>query len=108
MVKIITNKPILPTVVAERDIEDAIVYYERESQALALSFIEDLEKGIIYISEHPASGSTRYAYELEIPHLRSWWLIRFPYLVFYTEREDHISIWRVLHAHSDVPSWMQK
>jgi toxin ParE1/3/4 len=27
--------------------------------------------------------------------------------VFYIERGDHIDIWRVIHAHRDIPAWMR-
>ena len=37
---------------------------------------------------------------------RFWPLSRFPYLVFYIEREDHIDVWRVLHAQRDVASFL--
>jgi toxin ParE1/3/4 len=31
----------------------------------------------------------------------------YPYLVFYVESDDHIDVWRVLHASRDIPTWMQ-
>lgn len=43
---------------------------------------------------------------LNIPGLRFWPLTRFPYLVFYVERDDHIDIWRVLHEQRDIPAWL--
>jgi toxin ParE1/3/4 len=33
---------------------------------------------------------------------------RHPYLVFSLERQDHIDVWRVLHAQRDIPAWMQE
>jgi toxin ParE1/3/4 len=27
--------------------------------------------------------------------------------VFYVEREDHIDVWRVVHAQRDIPAWMR-
>ncbi|ENO88947.1 plasmid stabilization system [Thauera aminoaromatica S2] len=33
--------------------------------------------------------------------------LRYPYLVFYVERADHIDVWRVLHGERDIPAWMQ-
>lgn len=102
-----TNRQITQSTLAEQDIENALLYYMEESARLALSFIDDLEKAIQYIREHPASGSTRYAYELEIPNLRSWQLQRFPYLIFYMEEAEGIYILCVLHVHTDLPSWLQ-
>jgi toxin ParE1/3/4 len=45
---------------------------------------------------------------LNLPGLRSWPLTRYPYLVFYVERSDHVDVWRVLHGQRDIPGWMQE
>jgi toxin ParE1/3/4 len=39
--------------------------------------------------------------------LRSWRLARCPYVVFYVERDDHLDVWRVLHARQDIPEWLR-
>ena len=57
-------------------------------------------------ARHPASGSPRYAHELDLPDLRFWPLKRYPCLVFYVERRDHIDVWRVLHGQRDIPAWL--
>ncbi|MHB9101896.1 MAG: type II toxin-antitoxin system RelE/ParE family toxin [Sulfuricella sp.] len=67
-----------------------------------------LEQAYKHITRHPATGSTRYAHELDLPGLRSWPLKRYPYLIFYVEQSDHIDIWRVLHGQRDIPSWLRK
>lgn len=36
--------------------------------------------------------------------LRSRSIARFPFLIFYMERDDHIDVWRVLHAQRDIPA----
>ncbi|QEY60668.1 type II toxin-antitoxin system RelE/ParE family toxin [Metapseudomonas lalkuanensis] len=101
-------KPIIPRVLANQDIDDAISYYLSEAtEQAALGFIDALERAYKHISRHPESGSSRYAHELDLPGLRSWTLKRYPYLVFYIEREDHIDVWRVLHGMRDIPAWMQ-
>ena len=100
-------KPIVPREQARRDIEEAVDYYAREAgEQIALAFIDTVENAYRAISNHPAAGSLRYAYELNLPGLRSRPLKRYPYLVFYVEREDQIDIWRVLHAQRDIPVWM--
>ena len=92
---------------AVQDAQDAIAYYLGEgSQQAALGFIDALEAAYSHIGRRPATGSTRYAYELDLPGLRCWSLPRYPYLVFYFERDDHIDVWRVLHGHRDIPTWM--
>jgi toxin ParE1/3/4 len=45
---------------------------------------------------------------LNLPGLRFWPLARYPHLVFYVERPEHIDVWRVLHGQRDIPSWMQE
>jgi len=101
-------KPVSRHYLARRDLEEAVDHYIREAgDSVALQFIEAVEIAIRFIASHPASGSPRYAYELDLPGLRTWPVKRFPYLVFYAERGDHVDIWRVLHAQRDIPAWMQ-
>lgn len=84
-------------------------YYVGEAGAdVALGFIDALQTTYRSIANHPAAGSPRYANELGLPGLRSRILRRYPYLVFYVERDDHIDVWRVLHALRDIPAWMQE
>nr|WP_256586698.1 type II toxin-antitoxin system RelE/ParE family toxin [Pseudomonas sp. A46] len=80
---------------------------EEGAEQAALGFIDALERAYKHISRHPESGSSRYAHELDLPGLHSWALKRYPYLVFYIERDDHIDVWRVLHGMKDIPTWMQ-
>ncbi len=70
------------------------------------AFIEALEHAYAHIGRYPATGSPRYSHELSIPDLRFWPLTRYPHLVFYIERSDHVDVWRVLHGHRDIPAWM--
>ena len=67
---------------------------------------EAIEKAYDHIARYLATGSPRYAHALNIPGLRSWPLTRYPHLVFFIEREDHIDVWRVLHGQRDIPAWL--
>ena len=71
-----TAKPVVPRALANRDIDNAISYYlgEDAGQA-ALGFIDALEQVYAHISHHPATGSSRYAHELNLPGLRLWPLL---------------------------------
>lgn len=103
------SKPIIPREQANRDVEESVAYYLNEAtEAAALGFIDALERAYAHIARHPASGSARYAHELNLPGLRAWPLTRYPYLVFYVERPDHVDVWRVLHGQRDIPAWMQE
>jgi toxin ParE1/3/4 len=81
---------------AKRDVDDAVDYYRDEAGSeIALGFIDSLETAITHLCQHPLSGSLRFAFELEIPDLRSCSVPRVPYLLFYLPDEDRIDIWRV-------------
>ncbi len=102
-------KPVIPRALASRDVDQAIDHYLDEGgERVGLGFIDALEKAYRHIARHPASGAPRYAQELDLPGLRAWPLKRYPYLVFYVERDDHIDVWRVFHSQRDLPAWMRE
>ena len=102
------QKPVIPREIANQDVDCAIAYYlEQQAEKAALGFIDALERAYRQISRHPASGSARYAHELDLPGIRSWPLQRYPYLVFYAEQDDYVDVWRVLHEVRDLPSWLK-
>jgi len=102
-------KPIVPRQLANRDVDETIAHYlSAASDEVALGFVDALERVYRHISRHPATGSSRYAVELNLPGLRSWPLMRFPHLVFYVETKDCIDVWRVVHSARDIPAWMHE
>lgn len=102
-------KPIVPREQANRDIDQIIAYYLGEAaEPAAFGFIDALEQTYTHIGRHPATGSPRYAHELNLPGLRFWPLTRYPHLVFYVEHTDHIDVWRVLHGEQHIAAWMQE
>ena len=104
-----SGKPVVLRERARRDIDEAIEHYLSEAgPALALDFIDALDDTRRQIGERPASGSPRHAHELDIPGLRFQSVGRFPYLIFYVEKEAEIDVWRILHGARDIPAWMQQ
>ena len=102
-------KAVVPREQAIRDVDDAITYYlDEAAEQAALGFVDALEQAYSHIGRHPATGSPRYAHELNLPSLRSWPLTHFPYLVFYIELPDRVDVWRVLHEQRDIPAWMRE
>jgi toxin ParE1/3/4 len=100
-------KPVVPRELAKQDVEDVLAYYMAENaEAATLGFIDALAQTYAHIGRHPATGSPRYAHELNLAGLRFWRLTRYPYLVFYVERSDHIDVWRVVQGQRDIPLWM--
>lgn len=102
-------KAVVPRELAKQDADEAIDYYLSENdQEAALGFIDALEREYNHISRHPGAGFSRYAHELNFPGLRFWPLQKYPHLVLYVERSDHVDVWRVLHSQRDIPAWMRE
>ncbi|MGV8893302.1 MAG: type II toxin-antitoxin system RelE/ParE family toxin [Burkholderiaceae bacterium] len=100
-------KPTVPRERANWDVDEAIEHYlSKGAGQAALGFINALEQAYSHIGRNPAADSPRYGHELNLPGLRSWSLTRYPHLIFYIEREDHINVWRVLHRQRDIPAWL--
>lgn len=92
---------------ADDDIEATIGYYLSEAGAeIATDFVDRLEEALSKVARRPATGSPRYGHQLSIPGMRHLPVQRFPYLIFYLERETHIEVTRVLHNRMDIPSWI--
>ena len=99
----------VPREQANRDVEEAIAYcLDEDAEQAALGFIDALEQAYARIGRHPGTGSLRCAHELNLPGLRCWPLTRYPHLVFYVDRADHINVWRVRHGQRDIPAWMRE
>lgn len=98
-----TRKPVIRLRRAHADIAAAIAHYRTTADvAVAIRFIDELERSISMIAKAPATGSPRYAELLDLPGLRCRRLAGYPYLVFYAERERQIDVWRVLHERRDI------
>ena len=76
-----SGKPVVLRERARRDIDEAVEHYLAEAgEAVALDFIDALEDARRQIGEQPATGSPRYAHELDIPGLRFRTVGKFPHL----------------------------
>lgn len=98
------RKPLEVRPEAGKDFERIVDHYlEVESDRVAERFIDALEATYASIATDPHIGSGRYGHQLGLKGLRFRILDGFPYLVFYVETDDQIEVWRVLHAHRDLP-----
>ena len=85
------------------DADTAFGYLHAEApRGPAENFVDDLERALGLLARQPLTGSLRFAFELNIPNLRTWPLERFPYLIFYVVSDDQIDVWRLLHTRRDV------
>ena len=98
------NPPLVRRARADLDVFDALDHYLTESVSAAEGFVATLERAYDHIQRAPATGSPRWAHELNIPGLRSWPCSPYPHLVFYVARPKHIEVWRVLHGSRDIPA----
>lgn len=97
------TKPVIPRLVAENDLDQAFNYYLDTADAgVAEDFANDFARTTRLISEFPALGSPRYSFETGLDEIRFWSMKKFPYLIFYTEAEHYIDVWRVLHSHMNI------
>ncbi len=101
------NPPLVRRAQADLDVIDALDHCLTESVSAAEGFVAALEKAYRHIQRAPATGSPRWAHELNIPGLRSWPCSPYPQLVFYMQRPERIEVWRVLHGKRDIPVWLQ-
>ncbi len=91
------------------DLEAASGYYVTEADvATAVRFVDAVEATVHRIGRNPRLGSLRFAYELAVPDLRVMAAGKFPYLLFYLERESSVDIWRLLHTSRDIPASLQE
>jgi toxin ParE1/3/4 len=98
-------KPVRLRRFAADDIDGAVAYLRTEAgPQVAARLINATEAALPQVGRHPHHGTLLFSYELDFPGLRAWPLARFPYLVFYVERNDEIDVWRVLHTRRDLPA----
>ena len=106
------SKPVLLRKAAEEDVEAAVRWYAAEAgNEVARRFVAAARAAFNELGRHPSMGSPRYAHELDLPGVSSWPLKSFPYVVFYRDSVvfyrdsgETVDVWRVLHAHRDIPA----
>lgn len=102
-------KPVQFRDLANLDLESASSYYLAEADVvIAIRFVDAVEATAQRIGRNPRIGSLRFAYELSLPDLRVMSVGKFPYLLFYVERESSVEVWRLLHTSRDIPEGLQE
>ena len=106
--ELLTAKPVQFRELATFDLESASGYYVAEADVpTAIRFVDAVEAAARRVGRNPRLGSLRFAYELAVPDLRVVAVGRFPYLLFYLERETSVDVWRLLHTSRDIPASLQ-
>lgn len=106
--ELLAAKPVQFRELATFDLGTAIGYYVDEADvATAIRFVDAVQAAAGRIGRNPRLGSLRFAYELAVPDLRVVAAGRFPYLLFYLERETSVDVWRLHHTSRDIPASLQ-
>ncbi len=104
-----STRPVVLRGRARRDFDNAVEHYlEEAGPVLAEDFTDAVEETLRHVGESPATGSPRYARELDIPGLRFRMTGKFPYLVPYVEKDSVVEVWRILHGSREIPTRMRE
>lgn len=96
-------KPVVLHSQAIEELDSAISYYEIQKAGLGLEFLSEMEQAISRIQQHPNLGT---AYK--ISGLRRYVIQRFPFLIFYAERETFIWIVAIAHSKRRPDYWRRR
>lgn len=77
-------------------------YLGEAGPEVALEYIDDLQHAMGRLTAYPSLGSARLELVTEIPDIRAFALLRFPYIVIYTDDADAVRVHRVLHTRRDI------
>lgn len=87
---------------AQADIDEAFQYYEDRSEGLGREFLRSVEACLASIERNPRANAILYR------QVRRSLLRRFPYSVFYTIEDDHLSVIACLHASRSPRTWRRR
>ncbi len=92
---------------AEREVDDAIDWYEREQAGLGQDFVQRLREVLVSLQQRPSlagpvPGSPRSA------DVRRYRLQRFPYVVIFVEVEDEYQVLAVAHLRRRPNYWRSR
>ena len=87
------------SIVAEREIQTAADYYEKQEAGLGLKFVHELSHAIKFILQFPKAWSPISK------RARHCVLRRFPYDVIYSVQRDTVTIVTVVHQRRDPEKW---
>jgi len=87
---------------AEDDVEAAVAWHSSDRAALALAFVDNLDRLLVRIRETP----------LQFPEVavgvRRALMARFPYGVFFKLIADEVVVFGVLHLHRHPGTWRSR
>ena len=85
---------------AERELNDAALYYEQESTGLGVKFLDEIEGYIDAIIKHPNAGKRVRG------QVRRRILRRFPYGILYSVKHDGIRVLAIMNLKRRPLYWV--
>lgn len=87
---------------AQKELEDAALYYEVEQYGLGLRFKDKVRQAIDRIQKYPTS------WPIERGEVRKCFVQKFPYKVLYSVQEKSIVILAIAHQHRKPGYWIDR
>jgi plasmid stabilization system protein ParE len=87
---------------AEFDLDEAHLWYHRQSPRLAATFLATVNASIASIQRHPE------AYALVDRTTRRALVRRFPYTIFYEAEATEIVVYAIFHGARDPRAWKRR
>ena len=88
---------------ARSELDEAIAYYEQQSEGLGLDLLNEVQSAVSDISRSPRRWPPH-----RITPFRKYLLNRFPYVIFYMERDGAIWIAAIPHQKRRPNYWRRR
>lgn len=98
------NRRLIVRQEAEADITDAALWYDNRAQGLGVELITEVHSGIARALKNPES----FTRVRRNPTVRRVLIRRFPYRVFFIDRQDALVVFAVLHAARHDRVWKHR
>ena len=87
---------------AQKEIDDAVIWYDSQSKGLGTRFLDDLDRTIRRIAAYPLAS-------MEIEQgLRRCLFSRFPYGIIYGIASETVIVVAVAHLHREPKYWIDR
>jgi len=84
------------------DLREAYLWYEEKEPGLGLEFMDEVQRMLQYIQEHPLM------FAIVEDDIRRALIARFPYGIFYVDEQDCIAVHSILHLKRNPEGWTDR
>ena len=88
--------------IAQKELDDAVLYYELEQLGLGLRFKDAVRQSIDRIKKYPTS------WPIERGEVRKFFVHKFPYKILYSIQKQEIVILAIAHQHRKPGYWIER